>query len=367
MAFVVTPWKVEGAVDYERLIKQFGLSPLQNLPAAFEQELLFRRRKVFAHRDFGAILTAIKDGKPFVMMTGLMPSGRFHIGHLMVARQMKFYQELGAKLYIAVADVEAALARGQSLEECRRIAKEEYLLTYLAVGIDLGKAEVYFQSERSRDGAQASAYYRLQNLLSRHATFNEFKAVYGEITPGKMTASLLQAADMLHPMLPEFEGLVPVVVPVGANQDPHLRLARDIARRAKAYKFSTLASTYHVFVPGLSGGKMSSSDEHSFIAVTDDAKSVQRKINKYAFSGGRDTVEEHRRLGGDPDVDVAFQYLTFFEEDDAKLQQVSDDYKAGKLLSGELKKLAIEQLNSVLGELQQKREAAREELDRLEL
>jgi len=365
--FVVTPWKVEGAVDYDRLIKQFGLSPMKDLPTAFSRELLFRRRKVFAHRDFGVILQALKAKKPFVMMTGLMPSGKFHIGHLMVARQMKFYQELGAKLYIAVADIEVLLARGQSLEESRRIAVEEYLLNYIALGLEPENCEIYFQSERSSDATKANAYYRLQNALANHATFNEFKAVYGEITPGKMTASLLQAADMLHPMLPEFEGPVPVVVPVGADQDPHLRLARDLARRAKAFKFSTLASTYHVFVPGLSGGKMSSSDENSFIAVTDDAKTVQRKINKYAFSGGRDTVEEHRRLGGDPNVDVAFQYLTFFEEDDAKLQQVYDDYKSGTLLSGELKKLAIEQLNSVLGELQQKREAARKELETLQL
>ena len=177
-----------------------------------------------------------------------------------------------------------------------------------------------------------------------------------------MIAALLQTTDMLHPMLPEFEGPIPVVVPVGTDQDPHLRLARDIAGRTKAYTFSTLASTYHVFVPGLGGGKMSSSDQNSFIALTDDAKTVKSKVNKYAFSGGKETVEEHRRHGGDPDVDVAYQYLTFFEEDDKKLKQIHDDYKSGKLLSGELKAILIEKLNSFLAEHQKRREAARKRL-----
>ena len=68
------------------------------------------------------------------------------------------------------------------------------------------------------------------NLLARHITFNEFKAVYGEINPGKMLSSLLQASDMLYPQLPEFEGECPIVIPVGIDQDPHIRLARDIYR-----------------------------------------------------------------------------------------------------------------------------------------
>ena len=46
------------------------------------------------------------------------------------------------------------------------------------------------------------------------------------------------------------------------------------------------------------------------------------QINKYAFSGGRDTIEEHRKLGGNTDVDVAYQYLTFFLEDDDKLAHI---------------------------------------------
>ena len=48
------------------------------------------------------------------------------------------------------------------------------------------------------------------------------------------------------------------------------------------------------------------------------------QINKYAFSGGKDTVEEHRKCGGDTSVDIAYKYLTFFLEDDEKLKQIEE-------------------------------------------
>lgn len=362
--FIVTPWDVEGDIDYAKLIKQFGIKPLGELPKEFSDNVLFRRKKVFAHRDMNVILDCIKDKKPFVMMTGLMPSGKFHIGHMILALQMIHYQKLGAKLYIAVADIEAYNARGQSLEDSRKIAIEEYILNYIALGMKPENCHIYFQSDRSKNEKTANAYYRLQNILARHATFNEFRAVYGEISPGKMVSSLLQAADMLHPQLPELEGMTPVIVPVGIDQDPHIRLARDMAKRVKVYKLAPLCSTYHTFVPGLGGGKMSSSNPTSYIALTDDAKTVKKKVNKYAFSGGQATLEEHRKLGGNPDVDVSYQWLTFFEEDDNKLKQIYADYKSGKLLSGELKKILIDTLNAFLEVHQKKREDARSKVDK---
>ncbi len=104
---IMNPWEVKGEVDYDKLVREFGISPLKDLPDIFNRELLFRRKIVFAHRDIQRILLAIKDKKKFVMMTGLMPTGKFHLGHMILAKQMIFYQKLGAKLYIAVADLEA--------------------------------------------------------------------------------------------------------------------------------------------------------------------------------------------------------------------------------------------------------------------
>lgn len=363
--FKVTPWEVSGEIDYNKLMREFGITPMKELPDIFNKNVLFRRKTIFAHRDIQRVLEAAKNKKKFVMMTGLMPTGKMHIGHMILAQQMVFYQKLGAKLYIAVADVEAYNARGQSLEESRKIAIEQYITNYIALGLKPENCEIYFQSERSNNAEKSNAYYRLQNLLARYATFAEFKAVYGDISPGKMLSALLQASDMLHAQLPEFEGVCPVIVPVGIDQDPHIRLARDISQSIKEYKFTQLSSTYHSFVPGLGGGKMSSSDSNSFIALTDDAKTVETKIKKYAFSGGRDTIEEHRKLGGNPDIDVSFQYLKmFFEPDDKKLQKIHDDYRSGKMLTSELKEILIKKVNAFLKEHQENRKKAEKQMDK---
>ena len=366
-SFQVTPWEVKGNIDYDKLVKEFGVQPIlpDSLPKSFYNDVLFRRGIIFAHRGFGNIISAIEHKKPFVMMTGLMPTGKFHIGHMILARQIIFYQHLGAKVYICVADIEAYNARGQSLEDSRKNAIEEYIINYIALGLKPENCEIYFQSDRSIEEKKANAYYRLQNLLARHATFNEFKAVYGEITPGKMVSALLQASDMLHPQLLEFEGSVPIVVPVGIDQDPHIRLTRDMSSRITGYNnfnFKELCSTYHTFIPGLSGGKMSSSDDTSFVALTDSPEVVAKKIKKYAFSGGKDTIDEHRRSGGNPDIDVSYQWLRVFEEDDILLKKIHDDYKSGLLLSGELKTLLINKLTPFLIEHQLNREKARKVL-----
>jgi tryptophanyl-tRNA synthetase len=361
---VVNPWEVRGKVDYERLVREFGVKKMPSLPKSFEESALFRRGIVFAHRDFDKILDAISRKRKFAMMTGLMPSGKFHLGHMLVAQQMAFYQKFGAKVYIAVADLEAYSTRKKSIQEMRKIAIDEYITNYIALGLRPENCEIYFQSSRSKDAEKSNAYYRLASNFSRYATFSEFKAVYGDISPGKMNASLLQAADMYHPQLPEFEGKIPVVIPVGIDQDPHIRIARDIASRYKDNNFEQISSTYHLFFPGLKeGGKMSSSDESSFIALTDSPKEVGTKIRKYAFSGGRDTLEEHRERGGNPEVDVSFQYLKFFfEPSDEKLAQIEGDYRSGKLLTSELKEILIEKINAFLKEHQKKRERAKKDI-----
>jgi tryptophanyl-tRNA synthetase len=362
---VITPWEVKGEINYEKLITEFGIVPLKELPKIFNDNVLFRRGIIFAHRDIQKILEAVKNKKKFAVMTGLMPTGKFHLGHMLVVNQLIFYQKLGAKIYIAIADIEAYNARGQSLEESRKIAIEQYLTNYIALGLKPSNCEIYFQSERSKNAEKSNAYYRLQNLLAKYSTFNEFKAVYGEISPGKMISALLQASDMLHVQLPEFEGTCPVVVPVGIDQDPHIRLARDMSQHIKDFKFNQLSSTYNLFMPGLSRGKMSSSDLNSFIALTDSPKEVEMKIKKYAFSGGRDTLEEHRKKGGNTDVDVSFQYLKFFfEPDDKKLQKIQDDYKSGKMLTSELKEILIKKINYFLKEHQKNREKAKKEVSK---
>jgi tryptophanyl-tRNA synthetase len=101
------------------------------------------------------------------------------------------------------------------------------------------------------------------------------------------------------------------------------------------------------------------------ILSTDTPEKVKTKINKYAFSGGQATIEEHRKLGGNPDVDICFQYLRMLlEEDDKKLKQIYDDYKSGKMLTGELKQYTIDKINDFLKQHQKKREEAKKNINK---
>ena len=67
---------------------------------------------------------------------------------------------------------------------------------------------------------------------------------------------------------------------------------------------------------------MSSSDVNSSIYMSDSPSQIKNKINRHGFSGGQETEEEHRRLGGDTEVDVSYQYLTFFLDDDDELERI---------------------------------------------
>ena len=102
------------------------------------------------------------------------------------------------------------------------------------------------------------------------------------------------------------------------------------------------SSTYHRFAVGMTGDKMSSSKPKTTLFLSDNSETAEKKIKK-SFSGGQATIEEHRRLGGDPDKDVAFQYMMyFFEEDDAFLAELNLSYRSGKILAGEMKQMCID-------------------------
>ena len=365
MKKLLDPWSSESVRDYDKLVTDFGMERFRPLLKKMPAPHLFMKRGIiFGHRDFGRILDAVKKKNKFVMLTGLMPSGKFHLGHMMVAEQIIYYQKLGATVFVCAADIEAFNMRGITLEKGRKAAIEEYLLNYIALGLKPKNCDFYFQSNRSADSQKSNAYYRLIQQAAKKTTHSELKAVYGEVSPAKIMSVLTQVSDILHPQLKEFGGKKPVIVPVGADQDPHIKLTRDITARfnkMKGFDFIPPSSTYHEYLKGLKGGKMSSSDPLSYIALTDPPETVKTKIMKYAFSGGQATTADHRKKGGNPDVDVSYQMLFFmFEEDDQKIKKIRDAYASGALLTGELKYMLIEKLITFLEKHQEKREKAKD-------
>jgi len=102
--------------------------------------------------------------------------------------------------------------------------------------------------------------------------------------------------------------------------------------------------------------KMSSSKTESAIFLDDSKAEVKKKLMKYAFSGGKDTLEEQRKYGANPDIDFAFLEYSFLEEDQGKVDRIYQDYKSGKMLSGEMKELAAEKISEFLESLKTKKE-----------
>ncbi|MCK5671070.1 tryptophan--tRNA ligase, partial [Candidatus Bathyarchaeota archaeon] len=83
-----------------------------------------------------------------------------------------------------------------------------------------------------------------------------------------------------------------------------------------------------------------------------------------AFTGGRDTVEEQRRLGGRPEICNVYAYFYFlFEDDDVALVERETSCKKGEILCGHCKNELSRRVEAFLTDFQEKREKAREVLD----
>ncbi|PQQ21184.1 tryptophan--tRNA ligase cytoplasmic [Prunus yedoensis var. nudiflora] len=137
------------------------------------------------------------------------------------------------------------------------------------------------------------------------------------------------------------------LIPCTIDQDPYFRMTRDVAPRIAYQKSALIESS---FFPAMQGetGKMSPSDPNSAIYVTDSAKEIKNKINRYAFSGGQDSIEKQRELGANLEVDLPFKYLSFFVDYDAKLEVIRKEYGAGRVLTGEVKQLLIQVLTELV-------------------
>ena len=354
----IDPWEVKEVKDYNKLMRELGVNDFSKYSKKLKNAPIeIKRGLVAGHKDFNKIQECITKKKKFAILTGLMPSGNFHLGHMSVINQVIYYQKLGAKIYLLSADIESQLTRNIPLKEARKVALEEYLANFIALGLSKKNLKFYFQSE-GPDKAQE--YNNLSKLASAKTTFNEVKNIYGDINPQKLTSALIQVADILYPQL---EGIPLTLTPIGFDQLPHANFSRDIASRMK---YNLPCFTFHKLLPGLQGvkTKMSSSDPNSHIALTDSPKAVKEKINKYAFSGGQPTLKEHKEKGGNPETDISFQYLRLlFEPSDSKLKKIENDYKSGKLLTGELKSITIEKINNFLKKHQAKRKKAEKQVN----
>ncbi len=354
---MIDPWS-SSIIDYEKLKKQFGIKPFADCIGEInDPHPLMSRGIIFGHRDYERIIDAIKEGNNYSVVTGMMPSGKMHIGHKMIVDQLIWYQKNGAEIYIPIADMEAYSARGVDFETSRELAISEYITNYIALGLNFEnkKLHIYLQSENK-------IVNDLAYKLARKVNLSEMKAIYGFLTSTNLAhlyVPLIQVADILHPQLGEFDGPKPTLVPVGPDQDPHIRLTRDIAERFKSqFNFITPSSTYHRFMTGLTGGKMSSSKPKTAIFLSDPPEIAAKKI-KTAKTGGRESLDEQREMGGIPEDCVVYETLLYhLIPSDNKLTELYHECKEGIIMCGECKQRASEMMKDFFQVLSKKRERA---------
>ncbi|CCA69841.1 probable tryptophan--tRNA ligase [Serendipita indica DSM 11827] len=367
----VTPWDVAGEVtetgqklgiDYDKLIKQFGTRPIDEaLLARFKEvtghdpHILLRRGMFFSHRELNRILDRHAEKKPIFLYTGRGPSSdSMHLGHMVPFMFTKWLQDVfDCPLVIQLTDDEKFLFKNELtvekvLEYTKKNAKD-----IIAVGFNPEKTFIF-----SNFAFVGGAFYVNVQKIARQITFNQAKSTFGfneSDNIGKISFCAIQAAPSFSNSFPNMFGTkkdIPCLIPCAIDQDPYFRLTRDAAVKLKYPKPALIHSK---FFPALQGPstKMSASDVNSAIYLSDTPAQIKKKIKAHAFSGGQETIEEHRRLGGNPDVDVAYQYLGFLLEDDEKYAQLGADYRKGIVTTGEMKDLCIQEVQKLVKTFQE--------------
>lgn len=371
---IVTPWEVSakegGKIDYDKLIDQFGCQRLDSaLIQRFERltrrpaHVFLRRGVFFAHRDLSEILDAYERGDKFYLYTGRGPSSEaLHLGHLVPFMFTKYLQDaFKVPLVIQLTDDEKSMWKNLSVEESIRLAREN-AKDIIACGFDVSRTFIF--TDFNYVGGK---FFQNMIKVAKCVTLNKVFGIFGftnEDHIGKIFFPATEAAPAFSSSFPHlFSGQenIRCLIPCAIDQDPYFRMARDVAPRIGYQKPALIESS---FFPALQGeaGKMSGSDPNSAIYVTDSAKDIKNKVNRYAFSGGQDSVEKHRKYGANLEVDIPVKYLGFFLEDDAELEHIRTDYAAGRMLTGEVKQRLIEVLTVMVERHQQARAAVTDEM-----
>ena len=329
--------------EHLRLVNEFGSQRVSELKDKPDFRTI-NTGLIFSHRDFDIFFDKLKRGEKVAIVSGLNPSSTLHLGHKGVFDTNLFFQkEYGVDVFIPLSDDESYLAgklesQKQGHENAKVLIKQ-----LLAFGFDPKKT--YFILDQV-----CTSIYNLSIKFAKKLTSSMINATYGYTDETNVGLKFYPSVQAAHICLPLFLGYTAVLVPIGIDEDAHIRIARDLAAKFNLPKCAVLHSA---FMPGLDGQKMSKSRPNSAIFFDDNLEDIRKKIMR-AYSGGRGSLEAHRRLGGIPEEDVALRYLLAYFLDSKEAAKIEEDYKSGKVLSSEIKEILYKKVSEYLSKFKEK-------------
>jgi len=265
------------------------------------------------------------------ILAGMRASGRLHLGNYMGgARGMLALSDNPEyETFYMVADLHGLTTPYD--KEAFAAATRNVFVDYLAAGLDPEKSVLFVQSHVPQHAELAFLLSTITTMakMTHLPTYKEKVKQYPEnSTMALLNYPVLMAADILLYK----SGLVPV----GVDQEPHLEVAREIARRMNAdygtdFPEPVRFATKGGYVPSLTGeGKMSKSVEGSYVALTDDLQTIAGKLAKAPTdSGGPGEVPKEGPVAN------LFTFMELFRPD--RLEYYAEMYRQGKLRYSELK------------------------------
>lgn len=213
------------------------------------------------------------------VLSGIRATGRLHLGNYLgaVKGMLALQGDPTYQTLYMVADVHT-LTTPYNVDELRK-NRREVIIDYLAAGLDPNKS-ILFQQAEVNEHIELAFYFSSVTTIAKMQhlpTFKDKVKQYPEhATMALLNYPILMAADILV--------YKASLVPVGIDQEPHLEVAREIARRMnqdygtdfpEPQRFATKGE----YVPSLSGeGKMSKSVEGSYINLTDSLDEIRKKV-----------------------------------------------------------------------------------------
>lgn len=279
------------------------------------------------------------------VLSGIRATGRLHLGNYLGAvKGMLDLQDQPAggpeyeTLYM-VADLHT-ITTPFNVEELRK-NRREVVIDYLAAGLDPEKSIIFLQSQVP-EHTELAFYFATITTIARMQHIPTYKEKV-KLHPQHNTMALLY-----YPILMASDILIykPSLVPVGIDQEPHLEVAREIARKMNQQYGTDFPEpkryeTKGQYIPSLKGeGKMSKSVEGSYINLTDPKDEIIKKIRSIptATVAGGEMNEGVKALFTYAELFIPSQVENFkrkFKERNLQFVEVKDAVAAA--IFGELK------------------------------